>query len=60
MQWLAPLIKEIWFHLLSFEVIIGGSVNMLDEVQPSETSKSSARPVIPSKLIDLKFLIQLE
>jgi hypothetical protein len=31
-QWLAPLIKEIWFCLLSFEAIIGGNVNVLDEL----------------------------
>lgn len=57
MAWLCPLIKEIWFQLLSFEAIIGGNVNVLDDIG---LSKQAPRPAIPPKLLDLKFLIQLE
>ena len=59
LQWLCPLIKEIWFCLLSFEAIIGGNLNVLGDIGPS-SGKEISRPVLPAKLLDLKFLIQLE
>ena len=58
MQWLCPLIQEIWFYLLSFEAIIGGNLNLLDDIDASDAGQSKApQPKIPAKLLDLKFLI---
>lgn len=62
-MWLCPMIKEIWFYLLSFEAIIGGNMNVLDELSDSgeegenNTVNRVTKPVIPAKLLDLKFLI---
>ena len=58
------MIKEIWSYLLSFEAIIGGNLmntpNLLDGLDSgsdSMVSKALPKPVIPAKLLDLKFLI---
>lgn len=45
--------------MLSFEAIIGGNLNMLGDMGLN-SGKDIPRPVLPAKLLDLKFLIQLE
>ena len=44
--------------MLSFEAIIGGNLNMLDDMDLNNDGVNKApRPIIPAKLLDLKFLI---
>ena len=46
---------------MSFEAIIGGNLNLLDDIGLNDgAARAPPRAVIPAKLLDLKFLIQLE